>query len=125
MFLFYVGLIQLIKPAPLLVVDNVGFHKRTRSGKDQFIAWDEIALIFSSRERNHFILNVCVSEAGMETLSIRYPKPERILPLVDSKMAIDFSLSNVSEQKLIDSIKNKYQRQIKQNNILVYLFKSA
>lgn len=117
---FLVLLFQFVKPIPLLIVDDIGFHQRNIFGKDQFIAWEEIALIFSSREHTQYLLNVCVSESGMEALSVRYPKPERILPLVGSKIAIDFSSSNVSAQKLLEIIQSRYQKQIEQNTISIY-----
>lgn len=114
-----VTIFMLVKPSPLLNVNDEGFHQWSFFG-NYLISWEEIAFIFLSTARLSSSLNVYLSEAGLETFSARYPWRGRFCRLFGNLVtAIPFITSPISAQQIFDTIQEKYQKQIEQYNIYV------
>ena len=109
----------LVKPWPLLNVNDEGFHQWSLFG-NYLISWEEIAFIFFSKTRGISTLNIYLSESGLKTFSARYPWQGRLCCLFGNLVtAISLIASPISAQEVFDTVQEKYQRQIEQYNIYV------
>ncbi|HZO73145.1 MAG TPA: STM3941 family protein [Ktedonobacteraceae bacterium] len=113
------SIFMLVKPFPLLQASNEGLRSGTFFG-DYLISWGEIDFIFFSKTRGISTLNVYLSETGLQTFSVRYPRRGRLRRLFGGPAAaVPLTLLPLPAQQIFDTIQERYQKQIEQYNIYV------